>query len=262
MSEDRKDPAGKDAMPGLPEALRGKFTVFDELPSTNTYLCERAAGLPDGTAVMARRQTAGRGRRGHDFVSPDGAGLYLSFLLRRPLPGAWLPLLTPYAAVIAAEAIEELCPVKIGIKWVNDLFLGERKICGILTEGAFSPDGGLAYAVIGIGVNLKAGALPPELAGIAGAIGDVTPPPAPERLAVGILTRFFRDTDRLEERSFLREYRRRSILLGRKVSAVKDGKKIRGTATTIDEEGGLCLLTPEGSVTLRAGEVSVRLADR
>ncbi len=261
MQEGRKERAGAAESDLFRADFPGELRIFDDLPSTNTYLCERADGLPEGTAVMARRQTAGRGRRGHDFASPDGAGLYLSFLLRRPFPGSLLPLLTPYAAVITAEAIEELCPVKIGIKWVNDLFLGERKICGILTEGAFNPDGGLAHAVIGIGVNLKAGALPPELAGIAGAIGDVTPPPAPERLAVGILTRFFRNTDRLEDRSFLREYRRRSILLGREVFAVKDGKKIRGSATGIDEDGGLCLLTQEGSVTLRTGEVSVRLAD-
>ena len=258
MRQEREYPLPNRNVQKNPAYLSGKLRIFDELPSTNTYLLERAGRLPDGSAVMAKKQTAGKGRRGRSFVSPDGAGLYLSFLVRRPFPADHLPLFTPYAAVIVAEAIEELCPVTVGIKWVNDLYLGEKKLCGILTEGSFGPDGRLLYAVVGIGVNLIAGALSPELADIACAIGDFTSPPAPERLAERILVRFFGDMARLSDRSFLAEYRRRSILLGREVLTQKDGELLRGVVKAIDEDCGLCLATSRGDIVLRAGEVSVR----
>ena len=234
--------------------------VFASLASTNTTLHEMARnGAPDGTAVIALTQTAGRGRLGREFSSPEGAGLYMSLLLRRSLPDERIPLLTPYAALVAAEAVEALADVTVGIKWVNDLRIGEGKIAGILTEGEFTPDGHLAFAVVGIGINLKSGALPPHLAGIAAAIGDTAAPPPPEALAAAILDRFFDRLPSLMDNSFLEDYRRRSVVLGRCVTATVGNETVTGVAEAIEEDGALRLSTDAGVYRLRAGEVSIRL---
>lgn len=250
----------KDMKTLLSPATSAEVRVFPSLASTNTTLREWAeAGAPHGATVIAEAQTAGRGRLGRSFASPDGAGLYMSVLLRTPTEGERLPLLTPFAAVAAAEAIEALTGVTVGIKWVNDLWVGSKKIAGILTEGAFSPDGELAYAIVGIGVNLLAGCLPPELAPIAAAIGDFAPPPSREALAAAILDRLLGDTAALSTADFLPEYRRRSVVLGRQVTARDGDRTLIGVAREILDDGSLLLETPEGAVSLRAGEVSIRM---
>ncbi len=234
--------------------------VFSSLASTNTTLHEMArAGAPEGTAVIACTQTAGRGRLGREFSSPEGAGLYMSLLLRRDLPDDRVPLLTPYAALAAAEAVEATAEVTVGIKWVNDLRIGEAKIAGILTEGEFTPDGHLAFAVVGIGVNLTSGALPPHLAGIAAAIGDTATPPEADVLAAAILDVFFDRLPTLLDSSFLEDYRRRSVVLGRRVTATVGEQTLEGVAEAIGDDGALLVRTASGERRLRAGEVSIKL---
>ena len=234
--------------------------IFETLASTNTTLREMAeGGAPNGTAVIARAQTAGRGRLGRSFASPRDAGLYISLLLRKDIGIERLPLLTPYAAVAAARAIEQVADVTVGIKWVNDLRIGEKKIAGILTEGGFSPDGGLSYAIIGVGINLLPSALPPELSGIAAAIGDYTQPPSLSTMAAALLDRFFLDLPSLWDGSFLNEYRHRSVVIGRQVLAIDGGREFVGIAEAIEDDGALRLATDGGTFFLRAGEVSIKL---
>lgn len=242
--------------PGISQELR----VYPSLASTNTTLREWAeAGAPHGAAVIAETQTAGRGRLGRSFASPHCAGLYMSLLLREEIPTEALPLLTPYAAVAAARAVEAVSRVAVGIKWVNDLRIGEKKIAGILTEGGFSPSGGLAFAIVGIGINLLPGALPEELAPIAAAIGDFAPPPRIEALAASVLNEFFGGLASFRDGSFLSEYRRRSVVLGRTVTAIDGDRTAVGIATAIEDDGALRLRTEEGDLLLRAGEVSIRM---
>ena len=244
----------------LNKATPHLVTVLPTVDSTNTYLRRLAAeGAPDGTAVIAETQTAGRGRLGRQFASPAGAGLYISILLRRSIPVSRLPLLTPYVAVAAARAVERLAPVQVGIKWVNDLRIGERKIAGILTEGGLADAERLAYAVVGVGINLLPSALPEELRGIAAAIGDFAPPPSPAAMAAALLDALFEDYADFEDGSFLEEYRRRSVVLGRTVTATDGERTVVGLAEAIEDDGALRLLTEEGPVRLRAGEVSIRL---
>ena len=233
---------------------------YPTLPSTNTTLREWAeAGAKHGAAVIADTQTAGRGRLGRSFASPDGAGLYMSMLVRERIPIGRLPLLTPYAAVAAARAIEECADTEVGIKWVNDLRIGDKKIAGILTEGGFTPSGELAFAVVGIGVNLIGGALPAELSAIAATIGDFTAPPSRERLAAAILKEFFGGLPSLESGAFLEEYRRRSVVLGRTVTATDGERTLVGIATAIEDDGALRLNAEGKEILLRAGEVTVRM---
>lgn len=236
------------------------LSFFDTIPSTNTSLMAAAkAGAPDKSVYIAATQSAGRGRRGHSFICPRGAGLYFSLLLRGPIGKQVTPLLTPYTAVIVAEAIEALCPLSVDVKWVNDLFIRGKKVAGILTEGEFLDDGALSFAVIGIGLNRTPASLPKEVVAIASSLGSFSKAPEEAPLLAEIINRFYLDLPRLFDSSFLPEYRRRSFLLGKKISTVYRGETVEGIARDIDKDGALLLESAQGILRLQAGEVSVKL---
>ena len=150
------------------------IAVVDEIDSTNRAVRGMAeADAPEGTVLFAEQQTAGKGRMGRSFFSPAGSGLYFSILLR-PQGKVADPLkITAAAGVAVAEAVDAVLGIDLKIKWVNDLYLANKKVCGILAEGAFDEKGGLNYCVLGIGINVFApkegfGALEP----IAGALAE------------------------------------------------------------------------------------------
>ena len=139
------------------------FTIlrFDSVDSTNTEALKHARrGADEGSCVVARQQTAGRGRQGRTWASLMGAGLYLSLVLRPKLEAKFLPLITLAAAVAAYDSLKEL-GIDPDIKWPNDLLVNEKKICGILAETT-ETDRGLAV-ILGIGVNLTNESIPPDL---------------------------------------------------------------------------------------------------
>ena len=146
------------------EALTNKYGLDiiekDSVTSTNTELIEMAKnGAKEGTVLIASEQTAGKGRTGKSFYSPEGSGVYLSILLRPDFKPEDALFLTTIAAVATAKAIESVSDKEAKIKWVNDVYLDNKKVCGILTESALSSDmEKLDYAVVGIGINL----CPPE----------------------------------------------------------------------------------------------------
>lgn len=248
-----------------PADLPLNIQVEDRLPGTNAELRRRAEqGAPEGTVLVARSQTAGRGRSGREFFSPEGSGLYLSVLLRPKLTAAQSTLLTAMAAVTAARAAEAISGQEIRIKWVNDLWRGEKKVCGILTEAALDLEsGGLQYAVLGLGVNLTEpeGGWPPSLQGIAGPLFDAPPPPGTRaRLAAAFLQQFFALYRAFDPADFLPEYRRRQLLLGRPVELLLPGRPPQPAwAVDIDRQARLVVRLPDGSTqTLSAGEVRAR----
>ena len=115
------------------------ISVFSSVTSTNTILKEMAEqGAKEGTVIIAEEQTAGRGRTGKQFYSPKGTGIYISILLRPDIPAEESLFLTTSAAVATARAIEDVSDKRALIKWVNDIYLEDKKTCGILTEGAFN----------------------------------------------------------------------------------------------------------------------------
>ncbi len=119
-----------------------RIVVLDEVDSTNTEAKRLALkSAPDGTVVISDHQTGGRGRQGRSFSSPAGQGVYLTVLLRPNCTAQQLGLLTVMAAVAVCDAVEAACGVRPGIKWTNDLVLGGKKLCGILTELSLAPDG-------------------------------------------------------------------------------------------------------------------------
>lgn len=240
--------------------LGREIRIEETLDSTNDHAKRLAArGAPDGTVVIARQQTGGKGRRGRNFFSPPDSGLYMTLLLRPDFPAADAAMLTSLTAVAVAEAIETLSPVSVGIKWVNDLFAGGKKLCGILTEASMDMESGmLEYMVVGIGVNVGKINFPPELCDIATSIENETSQPVRRSaLAAAILNRM---ETRLADRSdsFLEESRRRSIVLGKTVTVTQGNLSYPAQAVGIDDQGRLVVQTAGGIRHLGSGEISVK----
>lgn len=241
------------------------ITVAEETLSTNTALRALAeAGAPEGTVYIAQGQTGGRGRMGRSFYSPAGTGLYLSLLLR---PVSWKPAraaqLTAAAAAAMCEAIREVTGKEPGIKWVNDILLDGKKVCGILTEASFSMESGvLEYAVLGLGVNVypPEGGFPKELEGVAGALLDAPGEDVRSRLAGEFLNRFLAGYERPEDRSFLDTYRRRSVAVGREVTALSNGHERRAFAYAVDDDCRLLVRYDDGTEqALSYGEIRITI---
>lgn len=228
------------------------------LPSTNTTARSLAVnGAPEGTVVVAAAQTAGRGTRRRAFFSPQG-GVYMSVILRpRDADGC---LITSCAAVAVARAIERLCPLTVHVKWVNDLYVGGKKLCGILTEAGFAPDNTLDYVVLGIGVNVAAVEFPPDIADIATSLGNEGCPVDRNALIAAILEEWERAYATIGRGDFLTESRTRSCVLGRRVTVTRGNEQFEAFAQEIDDRGHLLVKTDAGEmVILQSGEVSIRI---
>lgn len=223
-----------------------EWITLTETDSTNRVAKELARqGAPHGTAVLAEKQTAGRGRLGRRFFSPEG-GLYLTVLLRPGLPPEDLPLLTPMAAVAVCRAVEAVCGLSPKIKWVNDLYLNDKKLCGILCEGV-----GDAVAV-GIGMNLRT---PPE--GFPTELNATAPdrPVEREPLARAIREQLLR----AEPYECMAEYRARNLTPGREVTVrCVSGEHYPARAVDIDDRGRLIVERDGERLTLDSGQVSVK----
>lgn len=235
--------------------------VHDEIDSTNNrakMLAEN--GAPSGTVVCARRQTGGRGRYGRPFFSPEG-GVYMSAILRPNVPAERAVMLTPMAAVAVARAIEAIAKVDVQIKWVNDLFIHGKKVCGILSEASMDFESGqLAYAVIGMGVNVQPMRFPDSIARIATSIGNEWHGGvSPNRLIAGICDQLIALMPELESGVFMEEYRARSNVIGRKIQVRRGDDQFPACAIAIDDAGGLVIETENGVQTVRSGEISIRL---
>lgn len=243
-----------------------RVLTYDTLASTNATARELAAKeAQDLTVVLAEHQSAGRGRMSRSFFSPDGSGIYMSVIVRRPMTAQDATGLTTLAAVATAQAIESMIRRHVDIKWVNDIYLNGRKVCGILCEGAVEPGTQkLQYAVIGIGVNVtppKDG-FPEEIRDIAGAVFEAAEEANSLRdhLIGEILDRLIFLLDQGDHSLCLAEYRRRSMVIGRDVTVHRvDGTSRAARALEIDDEYRLIVQYESGETTaLDGGEVSVR----
>lgn len=262
MSE--KDLSALDAQ-AIQRQTQCPVVIFDSVTSTNTVAKEYAAkGCPNGTAVLARNQSAGRGRRGRSFFS-DADGIYLSVILRPNEAFSNISLITPAAAVAVCDAIYETAAVDCRIKWVNDLFLRGKKICGILTEAVTDAKSGVIDSVVvGIGINFcgDESALPAEIRSVAGFLFEKNPTISKNALAAAIVNCLTNRLAAADFAAFVPDYRRRCFILGKEIEFVQGGKTVHATAVDIDENCGLKVLLEDGSSTvLRTGEISVRPAD-
>jgi len=218
-----------------------------------------AAGLTGEAIFAADEQTAGRGRRGRSFYSPKGSGLYFTAVLRTGQSLWDAAAITTAAAVAAAKAINAISASEARIKWVNDVFVDGKKVCGILTEAVTDLEsGGVNALIVGIGVNLRTSSSPEELSGIAGNAAEGQNV-IRCRLAAEIFTRLKNYCDRLPDKSYMDDYRAMSAVIGKTVAFERDGKEYEAAALDILDDGGLVCRTAEGDITLRSGEVSVKL---
>lgn len=234
--------------------------------STNSEVKRQAlAGREEGLAVLADGQTGGRGRRGRQFESPAGKGLYCSVLLRPACALDQLPQLTAWTAVAACDAVEEVCGVRPGIKWTNDLVLEGRKLCGILTElGLEGESASLQYAAVGVGINVsqQAADFGPGAAPVAVSLAQVLGK-APRRtdLAAALLAALddmYRDFPARRD-SWYERYRRDCLTLGRQVRVFRGSGSFTGVAEDLAGDFSLIVRRADGSREIvNAGDVSVR----
>lgn len=238
-----------------------KIEQYKELASTNGAILERSATEKEGLVMMADRQTAGRGRRGRQWESPEG-NAYFSLLLKPELPIESAPMLTLVMAYSAATYLQER-QVDAKIKWPNDLVVEGKKICGILTEMQVA-QGKIDAIVIGVGVNLVEGSIPPELVEKATTLEEVTHKKwEKQEVVAGILQQFQQDYDtflKIGDLTFLQEaYNALLINRGRKVQVLEPEHAYGAYANGINAKGELMVTLEDGTEKfVYAGEVSVR----
>lgn len=246
-------------------AADAEITIKDTVTSTNTLLRSAAEnGAPDKTVLIANEQTEGRGRRGKSFYSPADSGIYMSILLRPDFGADKAYILTAGAAVAAVRAVKKVCGIDAGIKWVNDIMLDGKKICGILTEAVTDfESGSLQYAVMGLGINISRpkGGFPSEISDIASSLYsyEVADNELKCSLAAEILNSFFDIYGHTSVERLIDEYKRYSVVIGKRIKVISAGSEYFATAVDIDNDARLVVKDNEGNIhTLSSAEVSVR----
>ena len=227
--------------------------VLSDVDSTNAYAKRLLARGTGRALIAAEHQSAGRGRMGRDFYSPQGTGLYMTLLLPSGRPMGEAVKITVEASVAVCRALEELCGEQFGIKWVNDIYYGGKKVCGILTEAVGDLESGVTtHLVLGVGVNVRPAPVPEALRDI---VGWLPRPVDRNALAAGIANQLSRAAGSMDY------YRSRSLALGKKVRFLENGLWQEGFAREIDDTGALMVETEDGAVkALKSGEISLRLA--
>ncbi|MCQ2450563.1 MAG: biotin--[acetyl-CoA-carboxylase] ligase [Clostridia bacterium] len=230
---------------------------FFELDSTNSQAKRMASKEKEDILIIAERQTAGRGRMGRSFYSDEG-GIYMSLLLHPSFSCEETNKITVMAAVAVSRAIEKTFSVSPEIKWVNDIFIGNKKVCGILTEGAFGKEKDkYDYAVLGIGINLfePKGGFPEDIKDIAGAILKKDGNFDKEILIDTFLECFYDIYSGGGE--YMKEYKARSNVLGRKIEYIKNGEIKKAEALDITDKGLLVVKDEVGISELSSGEIKI-----
>jgi BirA family biotin operon repressor/biotin-[acetyl-CoA-carboxylase] ligase len=234
---------------------------YDSLPSTNTEAARAARlGVPEGLCVIAREQTAGRGRRERVWSSAMDAGLYFSIVLRPLVELKLWPLLTLMSALAVHDALQEACELESDIKWPNDIYAGERKLCGILAETVESEAG--RAVVIGIGINLNDGAFPEELKSIATSVEAETGRAVNRERLIEALVRVLSEKYEALQRPggatvMLGEWTRRSsYAVGKRVRVELGSETIEGVTRGLEPDGALRVETESEIEIVHAGDVT------
>lgn len=242
-----------------------KCTFIEETGSTNSDLFKLGMSEDEDCALIAFHQTNGKGRRGRDFFSPSDSGIYLSLLLHPNCDVKKATLITTLMAVAAARALEKFCDEKIDIKWVNDLYVSQKKVGGILTECSAEIINGIPkYVVTGIGINLfpPAGGYPQNIKDKASSVfnSDIRSKSKDELLllrkniAKAVISEFELLYKEFPKVLHLNEYKERSFIIGRNVRIVGGPEVfVKG----IDDDFKLIVSTEGQDILLDTGEVSL-----
>lgn len=240
-----------------------KIQIYKALESTNKTAKELAiAGAPHGTVIIADSQTKGRGRYTRSFFSPHG-GLYISIILRPEVLRFDNPTaVTAFAAVSVCEAIEIISDKTPKIKWVNDIFIDGKKVCGILTEAVTNfESGGLEWIVLGIGVNVytRTEDFPSELQNIATSVfPDKKIKGVRNKLSAEIINRILGFETAPIEAEIFEKYKKRLMLLGKEITVIQNETEFKATAVDVDSIGHLIVKDEKGEIiTLFSGEIRI-----
>ena len=240
-----------------------KIHIYKSLESTNKTAKEMAvAGAEHGTVIISNCQTMGRGRYSRSFFSPAG-GLYMSMVLRPEVLHFENPtFVTAFAAVSVCEAIESISKKVPKIKWVNDIFIDGKKVCGILTEAVTDfESGGLDWVVLGIGINVytRTEEFPSDLQASATSIyPDKKTKGVRNKLSAEIINRILGFETTPGDTEIFEKYKKRLMILGKELTVIQNQTEYRATAIDVDSVGHLIVKNENGEIiTLSSGEIRI-----
>ncbi len=243
------------------KGLNSKSTnliILNKVDSTNSY-AKRDNSNEYPKVVIAKKQTGGRGRLGRSFVSKKG-GLYLSYVTKNFGNSFNAGLITACAAEAVAAAIDEVCGISCGIKWVNDIYINGKKVCGILTEGCFldveTPD----KIIIGIGVNIKKNFATKEIKDIATSLKrECNVKVNINHLAASIINHLEHNLQNIDSLSFIENYRNKSVIIGKEVTVIQNNENYVAKALRIEDDCSLTLLVNDTEKNINFGEISIKV---
>lgn len=239
-----------------------KLFVFEQIDSTNNEAKRMIAnGFNDIGLIVSNEQLNGRGRLGRDFYSPKNTGIYMSFIFHPDVNISNAVSVTTATSVAVVRAIERLTDIKPQIKWVNDVYLNDKKICGILTEAVTDFETGFTHSVvIGIGINITTEKFPAEIADTAASLNFSGL--SRNRMIAAVADEMLKVCGSFTDRSYIEDYRSHSLIIGKAIDYYKNNEKYSGVAENIDDEGGLVVRREDGSTEiLHSGEITVRLSE-
>lgn len=222
--------------------------VFDTIDSTNIFAEKIAEKTDKPVLVISESQTDGRGRNGKSFYSPS-TGLYLSFVTHPHTDFYSVNTVTCAASVAVVRAIEKLTDLQPKIKWVNDIYIDNKKVCGILCR-ALGGNGQVKHLITGVGVNLFTKDFPDEIKDIAGSLN--------RELDINVFAAEIAN-NLVFVSDYMDEYKEKSCVIGKEITYLKNGTAYNAKAVDIDENGGLVVSDGKEKTTLSGGEISLRL---
>lgn len=240
-----------------------KILIYDEADSSNRIAKELAmSGESEGTIVIVKSQTQGKGRMGRSFISSSENGLYMTIILRPSILARDALSITTLGAVAVSEAIEKTSGETTQIKWVNDIYIGKKKVSGILCEAGLNFESGmLDYAVIGIGINIlpPSDGFSPEISEIATSIYEKDAPCGyKSRLCAEIIDMFFDYYAKIEQKDYMKAYKQKSNILGKEIEIDVGGKIASGIAVDIDDDASLIVKTDDGIKSFNSGDARIK----
>lgn len=249
-------------LPYLNEAHKNiEIITKKSVGSTNLEAKKLAiVGAIHGTTVISSEQTDGKGRLGRSFYSPLHTGIYMSMILKLDLATADALLITTVASVAVCRAIEKVAPeLSPQIKWVNDIYINNKKVCGILTEAVTSFESGTIESIIlGIGINVNTSDFPDDIKNIAGSL-FLDKSVKKNHLIGEIINNVLSMAADITNVTFMEDYRDRSLVIGKELTVITPITSYTATALDVDKNGGLIIMDDTGKLnTLNSGEVSIR----
>lgn len=233
-----------------------KILYYPTIDSTNTQAKRLInEGNNETMLLVCDEQTAGRGRQGKTFYSPPMTGIYMTLAIHKIIQTSDAVSLTTIAAVSVCKAVESLTHKNPKIKWVNDVYLNGKKICGILTEAVTDFESGVTESVIiGIGMNINTISFPPDIENASSLEVNIRRSDLIAEIANQLLENMNNSYS-----DILSYYRSHSMLIGREIEFIQNGKVTPATAIAIDDSGGLVVRLADNSrITLNSGEISIK----